>query len=74
VTYSGYDRAQTAATEWLLWKTGILPDEEGEIIKQGSYKNFSKGERDIQMLVPGLRNIHTSFSHYGVQNNLRWYL
>lgn len=44
-----------------------------EILKQGAYKFYTKGERSLYRAVGPIKNLHTVLTYYGATNNLRWY-
>jgi uncharacterized membrane protein YgcG len=44
-----------------------------EVLKQGAYKFYTKGERSLYRAVGPAKNLHTFLTYYGATNNLRWY-
>lgn len=44
-----------------------------EIAKSGSYKNYQRWERDLYKTLGPMDNYHTSFSYYGLKQNLSFY-
>lgn len=44
-----------------------------EVLKQGAYKFYTKGERSLYRAVGPAKNLHTALTYYGATNNLRWY-
>lgn len=44
-----------------------------EIAKSGSYKNYQRWERDLYKTLGPIDNYHTSFSYYGLKQNLSFY-
>lgn len=44
-----------------------------EILKQGAYKFYTKGDRTLYRAVGPVKNLHTALTYYGATNNLRWY-
>ena len=44
-----------------------------EVLKQGAYKFYTKGERSLYRAVGPAKNMHTFLTYYGATNNLRWY-
>jgi hypothetical protein len=44
-----------------------------EVLKQGAYKFYTKGERSLYRAIGPVKNMHTFLTYYGATNNLRWY-
>ena len=44
-----------------------------EMLKQGAYKFYTKGDRILYRAVGPAKNLHTALTYYGATNNLRWY-
>ena len=44
-----------------------------EVLKQGAYKFYTKGERSLYRAIGPAKNLHTFLTYYGATNNLRWY-
>lgn len=44
-----------------------------EVLKQGAYKFYTKGERSLYRAIGPAKNMHTFLTYYGATNNLRWY-
>ena len=54
--------------------TGFTSHSPTEIAKSGSYKNYQRWERDLYKTLGPIDNYHTSFSYYGLKQNLSFYL
>lgn len=63
--FSGFNTAMDAA--------GFTSHAPTEIAKQGSYKNYQRWERDLYKTFGPIDNYHTSFSYYGLKQNLGFY-
>ena len=44
-----------------------------EVLKQGAYKFYTKGDRTLYRAIGPAKNLHTALTYYGATNNLRWY-
>ena len=44
-----------------------------EVLKQGAYKFYTKGDRTFYRAIGPAKNLHTALTYYGATNNLRWY-
>lgn len=64
--FSGFNTAMDA--------TGFTSHTPTEIAKQGSYKNYQRWERDLYKTFGPMNNYHTSFSYYGLKQNLGFYV
>lgn len=51
----------------------ISGEDTDEVLKQGAYKFYTKGERTLYRAVGPVKNLHTALTYYGATNNLRWY-
>lgn len=53
--------------------TGASGHSLDEVNKQGSYKYYTRGERDVFKFIGPLDNLHTSFTYQGSYENLKFY-
>lgn len=44
-----------------------------EVVKQGGYKYYTRGERYFYKFVGPLDNLHTTFTYYGITENMKFY-
>lgn len=51
----------------------INGEDNDEVLKQGAYKFYTKGDRTLYRAVGPAKNLHTALTYYGATNNLRWY-
>lgn len=51
----------------------INGEDNDEVLKQGAYKFYTKGDRTLYRAVGPVKNLHTALTYYGATNNLRWY-
>lgn len=51
----------------------INGEDNNEVLKQGAYKFYTKGERTLYRAIGPEKNLHTALTYYGATNNLRWY-
>ncbi len=63
--FSGFNTVMDAA--------GFTQHSPTEIVKSGSYKNYQRWERDLYKIFGPMDNYHTSFSYYGLKQNLSFY-
>lgn len=51
----------------------INGEDNSQVLKQGAYKFYTKGDRVLYRAVGPAKNLHTALTYYGATNNLRWY-
>ena len=51
----------------------INGEDNNEVLKQGAYKFYTKGDRTLYRAIGPAKNLHTALTYYGATNNLRWY-
>lgn len=66
-------KEQTSFINAAVDLTGLSGHEPSEVLKQGVYKNWSRGERDLYKMIGPLDNLHTGFSYWGLKYNLSFY-